>query len=87
MEGEGLTYKGESMRFGMVTYQWGKDWQLPTLLEKCEGAKIAGVELRTTHAHGVEPELGAPARQAAGWAAAGAARTQGARAGTRRRSG
>jgi hypothetical protein len=46
-----------SIRFGMVTYQWGKDWDLPTLLRNCEATNVLGVELRTTHAHGVEPSL------------------------------
>ncbi len=45
------------MRFGLVTYQWGKDWDLPTLIENCRKANFAGVELRTQHAHGVEPTL------------------------------
>jgi sugar phosphate isomerase/epimerase len=45
------------MRFGLVTYMWGADWDLPTLIANCEQADILGVELRTTHAHGVEPAL------------------------------
>ncbi|MCA9108968.1 MAG: sugar phosphate isomerase/epimerase [Planctomycetaceae bacterium] len=45
------------MRFGLVTYLWGKDMDLPTLLDVCEQAGIQGVELRTEHAHGVEPSL------------------------------
>jgi sugar phosphate isomerase/epimerase len=49
-------------RFGLVTYQWGKDWDLPTLIANCEKAKVLGVELRTTHAHGVEPNLSAQQR-------------------------
>ena len=44
-------------QFGLVTYQWGRDWDLPTLLKHCEAADVLGVELRTTHAHGVEPSL------------------------------
>jgi sugar phosphate isomerase/epimerase len=48
---------GSKMRFGMVTYQWGEDWDLPTLLKNCEAAKVYGVELRSGHAHGVEPSL------------------------------
>jgi len=48
---------GEKMAFGMVTYQWGKDWDLPTLLANCAKARIGGVELRTSHAHKVEPNL------------------------------
>lgn len=48
---------GEGMRFGLVTYLWGKDMDLPTLLDVCEKAGVLGVELRTQHAHGVEPTL------------------------------
>lgn len=43
--------------FGLVTYQWGRDWDLPTLIRNCTTARVRGVELRTTHAHGVEPSL------------------------------
>jgi len=49
--------RGDKMNFGLVTYQWGKDWDLPTLIANCEKARALGVELRTTHAHGVEPTL------------------------------
>ena len=49
--------KGAEIRYGLVTYQWGKDWDLPTLLANCERAEVLGVELRTTHKHGVEPSL------------------------------
>ena len=51
------------MRFGLVTYQWGADWDLPTLLANCEKAGALGVELRTTHKHGVEPNLNANQRR------------------------
>ncbi|HUS91372.1 MAG TPA: TIM barrel protein [Phycisphaerae bacterium] len=54
--------KGSKMRLGMVTYQWGKDWDLPTLIANLEKAKVLGVELRTTHKHGVEPSLSAAQR-------------------------
>ena len=47
----------KSPRFGLVTYLWGKDMELPALLEACEYAGMAGVELRTEHKHGVEPSL------------------------------
>ncbi len=48
---------GEKMAFGMVTYLWGKDWDVPTLLTNCAKAGIGGVELRAGHAHKVEPNL------------------------------
>jgi len=45
------------MRLGMVTYNLGKDWDIPTLIKNCTEAKFQGVELRTTHKHGVEVSL------------------------------
>lgn len=45
------------MALGLVTYLWGRDWDLPTLIANCEKAQVLGVELRTQHAHGVEPSL------------------------------
>jgi sugar phosphate isomerase/epimerase len=43
--------------YGLVTYMWGAEWDLPTLLANCKQANLQGVELRTTHAHKVEPDL------------------------------
>lgn len=42
------------MKLGLVTYNVAKDWSLDTLIEMCVTTGIEGVELRTTHAHGVE---------------------------------
>ena len=56
--------KGASkMRFGLVTYLWAKDWDLPTLISNCQKAEVFGVELRTTHKHGVESSLTAGQRR------------------------
>lgn len=46
-----------NMRFGLVTYQWGRDWELPELIRNCQRARAYGVELRVDHAHGVGPQL------------------------------
>jgi len=46
-----------AIAFGLVTYMWGADWDLPTLLANCKKSNVLGVELRTTHAHKVEPTL------------------------------
>ena len=54
---------GSSMKFGLVTYLWGQDWDLPTLIKNCTASKVLGVELRTTHAHKVEPSLNAAKRK------------------------
>lgn len=45
------------LQLGLVTYQWGKDLPLADLLEVCERTGFTGVELRSTHAHGVEPGM------------------------------
>jgi len=52
----------KGMKFGLVTYQWGRDWDLPTLISICEKAGYPGVELRTQHAHKVETNLTAAQR-------------------------
>jgi sugar phosphate isomerase/epimerase len=51
------------IQLGLVTYMWGADLDLPALLETCEKGKLAGVELRTGHKHGVELSLN-PAQRA-----------------------
>jgi sugar phosphate isomerase/epimerase len=51
------------MRFGLVTYLWGQDWDLPTLIANCEKTGVMGVELRTQHAHDVESDLNARQRR------------------------
>jgi sugar phosphate isomerase/epimerase len=53
---------GSGMRMGLVTYLWGQDWDLPTLIANCSASGLLGVELRTQHAHGVEPNLNAQQR-------------------------
>jgi hypothetical protein len=45
------------MKLGMVTYQWGKDWDIPTLIKNLKESGIGGVELRVEHAHGVSPSI------------------------------
>lgn len=45
------------MKFGLVTYMWGYDWDLPTLIANCEKTGLMGLELRTEHAHKVEINL------------------------------
>jgi sugar phosphate isomerase/epimerase len=52
-----------SFGFGLVTYMWGAEWDLPTLLKNCRKTNVLGVELRTTHKHKVEPDLDAKGRE------------------------
>ena len=52
-----------AMRLGLVTYNWGKDWDLPTVIANCSATRFEGVELRSTHKHGVEITLDQAARK------------------------
>ena len=45
------------MKLGFVTYQIAQHWDVATIIEICAATGISGVELRTTHAHGVEVSL------------------------------
>lgn len=47
------------LRFGFTSYQWGMDWDIPTMIANLQQAEVYGVELRTSakYAHGVEPEM------------------------------
>ncbi len=49
-------------RLGLVTYNLAKDWDVPTLIKNCSATGFEGVELRTTHRHGVEVTLNPQAR-------------------------
>jgi len=46
-----------SMKLGLVTYLMGAEMTLDELITVCEKAGFDGVELRSTHKHGVEPSL------------------------------
>jgi sugar phosphate isomerase/epimerase len=61
-KGAGPSAKEVNFGFGLVTYLWGSDLDLPSLLDVCRKSGLAGVELRTTHKHGVEPSLTAEQR-------------------------
>lgn len=58
----GADKPGRNIAFGLVTYMWGASWDVPTLIRNCREANIRGVELRTGHAHKVEPNLSASER-------------------------
>ncbi len=51
-----------AVKLGFVTYLWGKDWDLPTVIKNCADTGIHGVELRVEHAHNVMPNLNAAQR-------------------------
>jgi sugar phosphate isomerase/epimerase len=47
------------LKFGFTTYQWGVDWDLPTLITNCAKAGVTGLEVRTDehNKHGIELDL------------------------------
>ena len=51
------------LKIGTVTYLIAKDWDVPTIIRNLTEARFDAVELRTTHAHGVEIAL-SPAQRA-----------------------
>ncbi|MBX3179911.1 MAG: sugar phosphate isomerase/epimerase [Candidatus Hydrogenedentes bacterium] len=53
---------GSQMKLGLVTYLWGQHWDLDTIIKNCAASGVLGVELRTEHAHGVQPEISQAAR-------------------------
>jgi sugar phosphate isomerase/epimerase len=50
------------LKLGTVTYNIAKDWDVPTIIKNLTEVGFDGVELRTTHKHGVEIALPAAAR-------------------------
>jgi len=50
------------IKLGTVTYNLAKDWDIPTIIGNCSKTGFQGVELRTTHKHGVEVTLSAVER-------------------------
>ncbi|MGI8673131.1 MAG: sugar phosphate isomerase/epimerase family protein [Luteitalea sp.] len=51
-----------ALKIGAVTYNIAKDWDVATIIKNFTDVGLDGVELRTTHAHGVEPTLTAAQR-------------------------
>ncbi|MEX2213963.1 MAG: TIM barrel protein [Phycisphaeraceae bacterium] len=49
---------------GTVTYNLGKAMDVDTLIATCEKGGFKAVELRSTHAHGVEPDISKEQRKA-----------------------
>jgi sugar phosphate isomerase/epimerase len=49
-------------KIGTVTYNIAKDWDVDTIIKNLAAVGMDGVELRTTHKHGVELSLTAPQR-------------------------
>jgi len=53
----------KGLRVGTVTYNIARDWDIETIIKNLSEVGMEAVELRTTHAHGVEITLPAEKRQ------------------------
>jgi sugar phosphate isomerase/epimerase len=51
------------LKIGLMTYLLGSKWDIETIIKNCTATGFQSVELRTTHAHGVEVSL-TPAERA-----------------------
>jgi sugar phosphate isomerase/epimerase len=51
--------RANKMHFGFTTYQWGREWDIATLIANCTQLKAHGIEMRVemNSAHGVELTL------------------------------
>lgn len=52
------------LKLGLMTYNLAHDWDLDTVIKNCTETGFESVELRTTHAHGVEVSLSKAERAA-----------------------
>ncbi len=48
---------------GLMSYNLAKDWDIDTIIKNCTQTGFEHIELRTTHAHGVEVTMGKEQRQ------------------------
>jgi sugar phosphate isomerase/epimerase len=61
--GQPATAQRRGLKIGTVTYNIAKDWDVDTIIKNLTAVGFDGVELRTTHKHGVELGL-TPAQRA-----------------------
>ncbi len=47
----------QPLHLGLMTYNLARDWDLDTVIKNCKETGFEHMELRTTHAHGVEVSL------------------------------
>ncbi len=55
--GHARAASADNISFGLCTYMWGSEWDVPVIIGNLTKLGIGGVELRVEHAHQVEPAL------------------------------
>lgn len=61
-EKDGFSLNENPLKLGVMTYTLAKDWDIETIIKNLSETGYQSVELRTTHAHGVEVNLTAAER-------------------------
>ncbi len=51
------------LKLGLMSYTLAKDWDIDTIIKNCKETGFEHIELRTTHAHGVEVTISKEQRQ------------------------
>jgi len=51
------------LKLGLMSYNLAKDWDIDTIIKNCTQTGFEHIELRTTHAHGVEVKMSKEQRQ------------------------
>ncbi len=51
------------LKLGLMSYNLAKDWDIDTIIRNCTQTGFEHIELRTTHAHGVEVKMSKEQRQ------------------------
>jgi sugar phosphate isomerase/epimerase len=54
----------QPLKLGLMSYNLAKDWDIDTIIKNCTETGFEHIELRTTHAHGVEVGMSKEQRQA-----------------------
>jgi sugar phosphate isomerase/epimerase len=57
LQDSSLTLNKNPLKIGLMTYLLGSEWDIETIIKNCTETGFQSVELRTTHAHGVEVTL------------------------------
>ena len=57
-----FTLNKNPLKLGLMTYLVGSKWDIDTIIKNCKETKFEHVQLRTTHAHGVEVTLSSAQR-------------------------
>jgi hypothetical protein len=53
----------KSLKLGLMSYTLAQDWDIDTIIKNCKETGFEHIELRTTHAHGVEVTMSKEQRQ------------------------